>query len=109
MGSWRVHHPQVYSLGYNPYVIEDRKMLDQRRLKKKEFKKASWPDRLSKIVAAQDFKCPVCNQIMHPSDNVQVHHVVSQKQLQSISVGSKIIAISEELVVVHTECHQTLT
>jgi RNA-directed DNA polymerase len=84
----------------NPFKREDMDYFHKRRLKgAKSF--IAWDKRRLKLVKKQKYLCPVCEQLLHPQQQTDLHHILAKRIGGSDDLTN--------LVVLHRDCHKQVT
>ena len=84
----------------NPFKREDSEYFYKRRLKgAKSF--IAWDKRRFKFVKKQKFICPVCDNLLLPQQQIELHHILA-KNLGGSDKDSNLVAL-------HRDCHHQVT
>jgi RNA-directed DNA polymerase len=84
----------------NPFKREDMEYFHKRRLKgAKSF--IAWDKRRLKLVKKQKFLCPVCEQLLDPQQQIDLHHIRAKSMGGSDDLTN--------LVALHRNCHKQVT
>lgn len=83
-----------------PYKEEDQEYFNKRRLKGAK-NLIAWDKRRLKFVKKQKFLCPVCEQLLLPEQDIDLHHILA-KNKGGTNADSNLVAL-------HRECHHQVT
>jgi len=84
----------------NPFKREDMNYFHKRRLKgAKAFR--AWDKRRLKFVKKQKYLCPVCEELLEPQQQIELHHILAKSKGGSEK--------DTNLVALHKACHKQVT